>query len=64
MENSTLFRFTWITANYNGEIKIFGQDIRKGKVLHEIGYIPAKINDQTFPATVQEVVSLGLMKIM
>ena len=59
---STLFRcMLGLLEDYNGEITIFGQDIRKGKVLHEIGYIPQQRSlDQTFPATVQEVVSLGL----
>lgn len=59
---STLFRcMLGLLKDYNGEITIFGQDIRKGKVLHEIGYIPQQRSlDQTFPATVQEVVSLGL----
>ncbi len=60
---STLFRcILGLLEDYRGEIAIFGQDIRKGtRVLQEIGYIPQqKSLDQTFPATVQEVVSLGL----
>jgi zinc transport system ATP-binding protein len=60
---STLFRcMLGLLEDYNGEITIFGHDIRKDRrVLQEIGYIPQQRSlDQTFPATVQEVVSLGL----
>jgi zinc transport system ATP-binding protein len=60
---STLFRCMFgLLEDYSGEITIFGHDIRKGRrVLHEIGYIPQQRSlDQTFPATVQDVVSLGL----
>ena len=48
---STLFRcMLGLLEDYKGEITIFGQDIRKGKVLHEIGYIPQQRSlDQTFP---------------
>ena len=49
--------------NYRGEIQIFGQDIRKNiSVFQSIGYIPQqKSIEQGFPATVQEIVSLGLI---
>ncbi len=53
-----------LLKNYRGEIKIFGQDIRKNNslVLQSIGYIPQqKSIEQGFPATVQEIVSLGLI---
>jgi zinc transport system ATP-binding protein len=52
-----------LLKNYKGEIKIFDQDIRKNSfVLQNIGYIPQqKSIDQGFPATVQEIVSLGLI---
>jgi zinc transport system ATP-binding protein len=47
---------------YAGTIKIFGQDIKKdNKALKSIGYIPQrKTIDQNFPATVEEIVSLGI----
>lgn len=53
-----------LLKNYRGEIKIFGQDIRKNNslILQSIGYIPQqKSIEQGFPATVQEIVSLGLI---
>ena len=53
-----------LLKNYRGKIKIFGQDIRKNNnlVLQSIGYIPQqKSIEQGFPATVQEIVSLGLI---
>jgi zinc transport system ATP-binding protein len=48
--------------DYTGTIKIFGEDIRKnGRVLRSIGYMPQrKAIEQNFPATVQEIVSLGI----
>jgi len=61
---STLFRcMLGLLEDYRGEIAIFGHDIKKNRrVLHEIGYIPQQRSlDQTFPATVQEIVSLGLI---
>ena len=53
-----------LLKDYRGEIKIFGQDLRKNNslVLQSIGYIPQqKSIEQGFPATVQEIVSLGLI---
>ena len=50
--------------DYQGEVRIFGHDIRKNNnlVLQNIGYIPQqKSIEQGFPATVQEIVSLGLI---
>jgi zinc transport system ATP-binding protein len=49
--------------DYRGEITLFDQDIRKNKkVLQQVGYIPQKNSiDQNFPATVQEIVSLGII---
>jgi zinc transport system ATP-binding protein len=44
-------------------IKIFGEDIKnkKNKVFKSIGYIPQKKTiEQNFPATVEEIVSLGI----
>jgi zinc transport system ATP-binding protein len=49
--------------DYTGTIKILGEDIKKKncKVFKNIGYIPQKKTvDQNFPATVEEIVSLGI----
>ncbi len=50
--------------NYQGEIRFFGTNIRKSKqYLHQIGYVPQKpIFEKNFPATVDEVVGMGLTK--
>ena len=47
--------------DYRGDITIFGINIKKSKKpLQKIGYIPQqRLIDQSFPATVQEIVSLG-----
>ncbi len=60
---STLFScMLGLLQNYEGEIKFFGQDIKKSKkYLKEIGYVPQKpIFEKNFPATVREVVRMGL----
>src|SRR5688572_28488217 len=51
-----------LLGGYAGTIKIFGQDIKKdSKALKSIGYIPQKKTiEQNFPATVEEIVSLGI----
>jgi zinc transport system ATP-binding protein len=51
-----------LLTGYAGTIRIFGQDIRKdAKVLRSIGYMPQrKTIDRNFPATVEEIVSLGI----
>ena len=49
--------------DHTGTIKILGEDIKKKncKVFKNIGYIPQKKTvDQNFPATVEEIVSLGI----
>jgi zinc transport system ATP-binding protein len=48
---------------YQGKIMLFNQDIRNNrKALKRIGYIPQKKNiHQGFPATVEEIVSLGAL---
>jgi zinc transport system ATP-binding protein len=49
--------------DYTGMIKIFGEDIKNknSKVFKSIGYIPQKKTiEQNFPATVEEIVSLGI----
>lgn len=60
---STLFScMLGLLQNYEGEIKFFGQDIKKSKkYLKEIGYVPQKpVFEKNFPATVKEVVRMGL----
>jgi len=62
---STLFAsMLGLHTKYNGKIKFFGQDIRKSKdYLKEIGYVPQKpIFEKNFPATVNDVVRMGLRK--
>jgi zinc transport system ATP-binding protein len=53
-----------LVEGYQGKITVFGEDIRNNrKVLKKIGYIPQKnIIDQGFPATVEEIVSLGVFE--
>jgi zinc transport system ATP-binding protein len=50
--------------NYQGEIRFFGTNIRKSKqYLHQIGYVPqTPVFEKNFPATVAEVVGMGLTK--
>jgi zinc transport system ATP-binding protein len=51
-----------LLGGYTGTIKIFGEDIKKsGRALRSIGYIPQrKTIERNFPATVEEIVSLGI----
>ena len=51
-----------ILNNYKGEINFFGRDVKKSrKYLKEIGYVPQKpIFEKNFPATVTEIVRLGI----
>jgi len=61
---TTLFQcMLGIIRDYEGEISLFGFDIKQNKkILQKIGYVPQKKNvEQTFPATVKEVVSLGVI---
>jgi zinc transport system ATP-binding protein len=53
-----------LLEGYQGKITVFGEDIRNDrKILKKIGYIPQKnIIDQGFPATVEEIVSLGVFE--
>jgi zinc transport system ATP-binding protein len=53
-----------LLEGYQGKITLFDEDIRNNrKVLKKIGYIPQKnIIDQGFPATVEEIVSLGVFE--
>jgi zinc transport system ATP-binding protein len=61
---STLFRcMLGLIDDYRGDITIFGVNIKKSKKpLQKIGYIPQqRLIDQSFPATVQEIVALGIV---
>ena len=53
-----------LLESYQGKITVFGEDIRNNrKILKKIGYIPQKnIIDKGFPATVEEIVSLGVFE--
>jgi len=60
---STLFdSMLGLNTKYTGTIKFFGEDIRKSKnYLKEIGYVPQKpLFEKNFPATVSDVVRMGL----
>ena len=62
---STLFAsMLSLNTKYKGTIKFFGTDIKKSKnYLKEIGYVPQKpIFEKNFPATVNDVVKMGLQK--
>ena len=62
---STLFASMLnLNTKYKGTIKFFGIDIKKSKnYLKEIGYVPQKpIFEKNFPATVNDVVTMGLQK--
>lgn len=62
---STLFAsMLGLNTKYQGTIKFFGEDIKKSKdYLKEIGYVPQKpIFEKNFPATVTDVVRMGLRK--
>ncbi|MFB5631285.1 MAG: metal ABC transporter ATP-binding protein [Nitrosopumilaceae archaeon] len=60
---STLFScMLGLNDHYNGSIFFFGKNIRESKkYLKDIGYVPQKpIFEKNFPATVREVVRMGL----
>ena len=62
---STLFScMLGLLTNYEGKIKFFGKDIRESKkYLQNIGYVPQKpVFEKNFPATVREVVRMGLRR--
>lgn len=60
---TTLFRAILGLQNYIGSIKIFGYEGRNYyPLLPLVGYVSQKVAfEQNFPATVQEVVSMGLL---
>lgn len=62
---STLFScMLGLKKDYDGKIMFFGQDAKKSsKYLNEIGYVPQKpIFERNFPATVNDVVRMGIRK--
>lgn len=61
---TTLFQcILGILNNFSGEISLFGSNVKQNKKsLQRIGYVPQKKSvEQTFPATVSEIVSLGVI---
>lgn len=61
---TTLFQcILGIMSNFSGEISLFGSNVKQNKkILQRIGYVPQKKSiEQTFPATVREIVSLGVI---
>ena len=62
---TTLFNcMLGLLDHYKGEIKFFGTSIKKfKKYLGQIGYVPQKpVFEKNFPATISEVVGMGLTK--
>lgn len=62
---STLFAcMLGIITEFKGEIYFFGENVRKSKkYLRDVGYVPQKpVFEKNFPATVKEVVRMGLKK--
>ena len=61
---TTLFQcILGIMNNFSGEISLFGSNVKQNKkILQRIGYVPQKKSvEQTFPATVSEIVSFGVI---
>ena len=61
---TTLFQcILGMMSNFSGEISLFGSNVKQNKkTLQRIGYVPQKKSvEQTFPATVSEIVSLGVI---
>lgn len=60
---STLIRTLLNLNNYTGEIKLWETPLNKFRNWHYIGYLPQTLNQYShqFPATVEEIVSLGLI---
>ena len=52
-----------LTDGYQGAVKLFGQDRKAFTEWGRIGYLPQRVNvfNPLFPATVREVVGLGLL---
>ena len=53
-----------LITNYRGTIKFFGKDTRKStQHLRKIGFVPQKpVFEKNFPATVEEIVGMSMMK--
>ena len=61
---TTLFQcILGIMNNFTGEISLFGSNVKQNKkILQRIGYVPQKKSvEQDFPASVSEIVSLGVI---
>jgi zinc transport system ATP-binding protein len=59
---TTLFNcMLGLIEGYRGKIEVFGGDVKRNRrVLQQIGYVPQKKSiEESFPATVWEIVSLG-----
>jgi zinc transport system ATP-binding protein len=52
-----------LTGNYKGSVEMFGQEARNFNKWGKIGYLPQRVSNfnPLFPATVGEVVELGLL---
>ena len=63
-KTTLFFCMLGLIDGYTGEIKIFGEDIRRNKkILKQIGYIPQRKSiDTRFPLTIKELVSLSITK--
>ncbi|MGE5782226.1 MAG: metal ABC transporter ATP-binding protein [Nitrososphaerales archaeon] len=61
-KTTLFFCMLGLIDGYNGEIKIFGENIRRNKkILKQIGYIPQRKSiDRRFPLTIKELVSLSI----
>lgn len=61
-KTTLFFCMLGLIVGYSGEIKIFGEDIRRNKkILKQIGYIPQRKSiDTRFPLTTKELVSLSI----
>jgi zinc transport system ATP-binding protein len=62
---TTLFQcILGIMSNFSGKINLFGSNVKQNKkILQRIGYVPQKKSvEQNFPATVSEIVSLGVIR--
>jgi len=61
-KTTLFFCMLGLIDGYNGEIEIFGEDIRRNKkILKQIGYIPQRKSiDRRFPLTIKELVSLSI----
>ncbi len=60
---TTLFRAILGLQDYQGKIRLFGYEgAQYASLLPLIGYVPQKVNfEPNFPATVSEVVSMGIL---